>query len=165
MLNRLFSGNVANNPCDRWDQRIGICRSVNEKTPPKDPALVKRVVDSNDGLGNDVFIVNIRGNTDDAVWGYHTRDFAFAAAGILQHGVGPIDMPIHGILIGKHALGKSLTDDDHGLAIRLAIERVEIAAGNNGNAQRRKKSRRDATRQCPWVFYAGGMDVPVSGEL
>lgn len=74
-------------------------------------------------------------------------------------------MPIQGILIGKHALGKSLTDDNHGLAILLAIERVEIAAGNNGNAQRRKKSRRNATRQCPRVFYTGGMDLSVGGEL
>src|SRR4029077_3601084 len=42
MLNRLIRGNVANNPCDRWDQRIGICGGVDEKTPAKYPTLIKR---------------------------------------------------------------------------------------------------------------------------
>ena len=86
MLNGLVSGNVANNPCDRWDQRIGICRSVNEKTPPKDPALVKRVVDGNDGLGNDVFIVNIRGDADDAVRRRNARQFLIGTGSELQYG-------------------------------------------------------------------------------
>src|SRR5262249_7955061 len=134
MLNRLIGRNVTNNPCDRWDQRIGVRGSMNEKAATKDRALVEGIVDGDGGLVNNVFIVNISSNADDAVRGHHARDFELAATGILQNRIGPIDMPINGILIGKHALGKSLADDDDRLAITLAIERVEIASRNDGNA-------------------------------
>ena len=46
-----------------------------------------------------------------------------------------------------------------------SIERIEIAAGNDRNAKRRKESGRDDTPLRPRILYAGGMDVSVGGEL
>src|SRR5215469_1031549 len=140
MLNGLIRGNFPNNPRDRWDQRIRICGGVNEKPPAKNRTLIERIVDRDDRLGNDVFVVNIRCDTDDAVRGHHASHFSSGATGILQHGISPVDMPVDGILIGKHALRKSLADDYDRLTILLTVERVEIAPGDDGNAKRRKKS-------------------------
>src|SRR5215472_16299626 len=137
---------------------------MDEKTTPKDPTFIKRIVDGDGGLGSDVFVVNVRSDADDPVRGHHALFCAIVAGSELQHGIRPIDMPIDGILSGKHALGKRLANDNDGLTIILTIERIKIATGNDGDAKRRKKSRRDATRLRPGVFYAGRMDVPVCGE-
>ena len=110
-------------------------------------------------------IVNIGRDTDDAVRREKTRLFEVGSGEELQHGIRPIDMPIDRILIGKHALCEGLADDHDRLFIILVIERIEIAAGNNRNAKRRKKSGRDDTRLRAGILYAGGMDVSVSGEL
>src|SRR5207249_1349335 len=80
----------------------------------------------------------------------------------LKHGIGPIDMPIDRILTRKHALRESRADDHHRLLI-LVIERVEIAPGNNGNAQRGEKAGRDVTPQRARVVFA--MDVTITREL
>jgi hypothetical protein len=86
-------------------------------------------------------------------------------------------MPIDRILIGEHALCESFADDNDGLFITvliiiiiltiiiLTIERIEIAAGNDRNAKRRKESRRNDTPMRSGILYAGGMDVSVGGEL
>ena len=76
-------------------------------------------------------------------------------------------MPIDRILVGEHALCESLADDNDRLfiIIVIVIKRIEIAAGNDRNAKRRKKTGRDGTRLRPGILYTGGMDVSVSGEL
>ena len=99
------------------DQRIGICAGVNEKATAKDQTLVKGVVDGECGLRNDVLVVNIGRDTDDAVRRDKTRLFEIGSGEELQHGIGPIDMPIDGILIGEHALCESLADDNDRLFI------------------------------------------------
>ena len=74
-------------------------------------------------------------------------------------------MPVHRILVGEHALGERLADDHDRLVRILAIERIEITAGNDGNAQRRKESGRDGTRLRAWILYTGGMHMAVGREL
>jgi len=75
-------------------------------------------------------------------------------------------MPIDRILVGEHALCQTLADDNDGLfIIVIVIKRIEIAAGNDRNAKRRKKTGRDGTRLRPGILYTGGMDVSVTGEL
>ena len=117
------------------------------------------------GSGTTCPIVNVGGDTDDAVRRDKARLFEIGPGEELQHGIRPIDMPIDRILVGEHALCESLADDNDRLFIILVIERIEIAAGNDRNAKRRKKSGRDGTRLRPGILYAGGMDVSVSGEL
>ena len=59
-------------------------------------------------------------------------------------------------------LRKSLADDHHRLVI-LVIERVEIAAGKNGSAQRAEKAGRNRTRLRARIVCA--MRVTIAGEL
>jgi hypothetical protein len=85
-------------------------------------------------------------------------------------------MPIDRILIGEHALCESFADDNDGLFITvliiiiltiiiLTIEHIEIAAGNDWNAKRRKESRRNGTPVRSGILYIGGMGMSVGGEL
>src|SRR5260370_30782739 len=46
----------------------------------------------------------------------------------------------------------------------MAVELVEITAGNDGNAERGKESGRDDAQLCARVL-SGGMDMAVGGEL
>src|SRR4029077_3447679 len=135
-LNRLLSGHVANDASDRRDQRIRIYAGVDEEAAAKDGTLFKRAIDGEHGTRNNVLVVNISSDADDAVGRVANPGDEF------KHGIRPIDMPIDGILIGEHALCESLTDDSHGL-LTFAVERVEIAAGDDGNAERGKESGRD----------------------
>jgi len=84
-----------------------------------------------------VLVVNIGGDADDAVWG------GANPGGELEHGIRPKDVPIESILIGEHAPCESLADDNDGLFTFLAVELIEITAGNDGNAERGKESGRD----------------------
>jgi hypothetical protein len=140
---------------------------VNEEATAKYCTHVKGAVNAERGLRNDVSVVNIGRDTHDSVWGDETRLFEIGPGEELQHGIRPIDMPIDRILVGEHALRESLADDNHRLFIFiiLAIERIEIAAGNDRDAERRKESGRDDTPLRPRILYAGGMDVSIGGEL
>ncbi len=131
---------------------------MDEKAAAKEGALFKGVIDGEDGLRNDVFVVNIGGDADDAVRRGAKPGDEF------QHGIRPIDMPIDGILIGEHAPCESLTDDNDGI-FTLAVEIVEIAAGDDGNAERGKESGRDDTPMRARILLAGGMNMTVGGEL
>src|SRR5215467_5678164 len=111
---------------------------MDEEPPVKHRAMVKGAVNRESGLWNDVFIINIGGDTNDALL------LAFEAGEELQDRIGPIHMPADGILAGEHAFGKTLADEDDRF-FRLRVEVVEIAAGENGNAQGGKESGRDYT--------------------
>src|ERR1700678_550587 len=170
MLNGLIGGHLANHARDRHHERIGICGGVDEEASAKDWTLFQRTIDGEGGLGNDVFIINVGGNADDAVRRAHERLFDVGPREELQHRIRPIDMPIDCILIRKHALCESLADDNDGLFIVtmiliLVIECIEIAAGDDGNTESRKKSGRDYTPLRAGIFYARGMDVTIPGEL
>ena len=66
-----------------------------------------------------MFIVNIGRDADDAVRRHQARLFGIGSREELQYGIGPVDVPIDGILIGEHALRQSLADDHDGLVIVL----------------------------------------------
>src|SRR5437016_3436185 len=134
VLDGLIGGHVANNAGDRRDERIRICAGVDEKVAAKDGTLFKGAIDGDDGLGNDVFVVNIGSHADDAV------RRGVNPGSKLHHRVGPIDMPADSILIGEHALCESLADDSHWL-FTLAVEIVEIAAAKDRYSERSKESR------------------------
>src|SRR5208282_6628749 len=82
----------------------------------------------------------------------------------LQHRISPVHMAINGILIGEHALCERLTDDSDRL-VAVAVEIVEIPAGEDGNAQRGKESGRDHAKLRARILFAGGMNVTIGGEL
>src|SRR5262249_54822720 len=81
----------------------------------------------------------------------------------LQHGIGPVDMPINGIPIGEHPSGERLTYDNHWV-LRLAIELVEITPGKDGNAECGEKSRRYHAQLCARIF-ARQVNMTVRREL
>src|SRR5258708_22486483 len=158
VLNGLFGRHFTNNARDRRDERIRICAGVDKKVATKEWTFLKGVIDSEDGLGNNVLVVNIGGDADDAVWG------GTNPGGELEHGVRPKEVPIESILIGEHALCESLTYDKDGLCTFMAVEIVEITAGNDGNAKRGKESGRDDAQLRARVL-SGGMDMTVGGKL
>jgi len=120
------------------------------------------VVNGGGGHRNDMVVVHIGGDTDNAVRGSDPRLFVRSSGNILEHRIGPIDMPVDRILTRKHLLRESGADD-HDRLVSLVIERVEIAPGNNGNAQRAEKAGRDGTPQRAGIVFA--MDVAITREL
>ncbi len=105
---------------------------MDEEAPAKHGTLFKGVIDSETRPGNDVFVVNIGSDANDAVRRNANGDE-------FHHGIRPIDMSIDGILIGEHSLSESLTDDDDRFFV-LAVKLIEIAAGDDRNAERGKKT-------------------------
>src|SRR5262245_27733849 len=102
--------------------------------------LGKRAVHGDDGLWNHVFVVDIRGNTDDAARRHKTRLFLGGSRRELQNRVCPVDVAVERILAGKHPLGQRLTHD-HDQVVIFTVGLVEVTALQNGNAHRSKKSR------------------------
>src|SRR5579864_2484318 len=111
---------------------------MDEKAAAKDWSLLKSAINGHARPRNNVFIVNVGSDSDDAV------RRAANPGHELNHGIRPIDMPINGILIGKHSLCESLADDDDRLLVLLSVKLIEIAPGEDGNAKRRKESRRNS---------------------
>src|SRR5260370_23753652 len=130
---------------------------MEKKVDVKEWTPFKGVIDSEDGLRNDVLVSNIGGDADDAMRGG-------AKGGEFEHGIRPKDVPIDGILIGEHTLCESLTDDDDRFTALLAVPLVEITATEDGNAERGKKSGRDDAQLSARVF-SWGMHMTVGREL
>src|SRR6266478_5343625 len=98
---------------------------MDEKAAAKDGTLLKGGIHGDHRTRNDMEIVNIGGYADDAVRrGVNSR-------GELQHRIGPVDVPIEGILIGEHPLRESLADD-HGGVVLLLDGIVESTSGEVG---------------------------------
>jgi len=154
----LVDGHAANELRDWRDERIRICAGVDEEPTAKHWTLFKGIVDSEARARNDVLVVYIGSDANDAV-----RRSA-NAWDEFHHGIRPIDMPIDGILIGEHALSESLTDDNDRI-FTLAVELIEITAFDNGNAERGKKSGRDGAQLSARIFFAGGTDVAIRRKL
>src|SRR5262249_40279587 len=127
--------------------------------------LFKRRVYRDRGLRNDVSVVYVGRDADDAMRRQNARLFAIGTGYELQNGIRPIDMPIDGVLIGKHALRESLADDDDRLSVLLIVERIKIAARDNGNAERRKESGRYDTPVRAGILNVRGVDVTIGREL
>src|SRR5216684_3110494 len=157
-FNGLVDRHVANDPGDRRDERIRICAGVDEEATAKDWTLFKGAVDGEDRPRNDVFVVNIRGDANDAVRrGANPGDEFY-------HRIRPIEMPIDGVLIGEHSLSASLTDHNDRFFV-LAVELIEIAAGDDGNTERGKKAGRDGAQLGARIFLAGGTNVAIRRKL
>src|SRR6267154_2538316 len=108
-----------------------------KRRPPKIAPSSKGTVNSERRFRNDMFIVNVGSNPDNAVRRGKARLFEIGPGEELQHRIRPIDMPIDRILVGEHTPCDSLTNDNDGLLIIiLVIKRIEIAAGNDRNAKR-----------------------------
>src|SRR5712692_5527375 len=111
-----------------------------------------------------MFVVNIGSDANDAV----RRN---ADGDEFHHRISPIDVSLDGILIGEYSLSEGLTDDYNqffAAAIRflaLAVELIEIAAGDDGNAQRGKKAGRDGAELGARIFFAGPADIAVRRKL
>jgi len=131
---------------------------VDEESAAKDWTLFKRAIDGEDGTRNNVLVVNIGSDADNAV------RLGANPGNEFNHGIRPIDVPIDGILIGEHALCESLTDDSDGL-FTFAVERVEIAASDDGNAERGKESGRDGPQLPARIFLAALALMTLRREL
>src|ERR1700730_14682556 len=105
-----------------------------------------------------MFVVDVGGNPNNSAWRRKSRLFARSAGKELEHGIGPIDMPIDRILTGKHAVDESRANNRDRLSI-LVIERVEIAAGNNGNAKSGEKAGRDGAPKRARIVFALNMTI------
>src|SRR5437667_10478204 len=158
VLNELIRGHVTNNARDRRHQRIGIYTRVDEQTAAKQWTLFKGIIDGERALRDDMHIVNIRGDANDALQLRRglARDF--------QDWIGPEHGLIDGVLTGEYALREGLANDCDGV-FGLNVEFVEIATRNDGNAQRRKEPGRDNTNLRAGVVFARGLNVTVDVEL
>src|SRR6516165_11562162 len=157
-LNRLIRRYIANEARDRCDERIRICTGVDEKATAQKWTLFKGVVDGESWLGNDILLVNICDDANDALGRRQVLAIDF------QDGIGPEYVPIDRVLIGEHALREGFADDCDAL-VALTIELIEVASRNDGNAQSAKESRRDNTKLCAWVLFTGGANVTIGAKL
>ena len=83
--------------------------------------------------GDHVFVIHIGRDADDpAGCAVDVDEFDYR--------IGPHNMAVHGILTGEHALSDALAHDDD-LVTAAAIRIVEIAAGDDWNAEGGKESR------------------------
>src|SRR5882724_5306824 len=124
-LDGLIHGHVSDDFCDGRDERIGVRAGVNEEAAAPNFSLVKGAVDGERGAGNNVFVIYIGGDTDDAAW-------LPADINELHHRISPINVAIHGVLRWEHALCERFADDDDRL-FALAVEGVKVAAGDDRN--------------------------------
>src|SRR6516225_5263697 len=132
---------------------------MDEKAAAINHSLLHRSVDGGSGFGDKVFVINIGDNADDAV----RRHVDKPRGSELQHGIGPINVAINGILIGEHALRERFADDRNGV-IRSPIIIVEVTTGKNRNTERGKKSGREGARVRARISV-GSVSVTISREL
>src|SRR5260370_3450058 len=96
-FNGLVDRHVANDACDRRDERVRIGAGVDEEASAKHWTLFKRVINGEDGSGNDVFVVNIGSDANDPV----RRDVN--PGDEFHPGIRPVDMPSDRILIREQS--------------------------------------------------------------
>src|SRR6202023_2359417 len=96
--------------------------------------LPEGVIDGHGWARHYIFIINIGCHPDDAARPGTDVDKFYDR-------IGPHYVAVHGLLVGEHVLGQALADDDHEFAA-AAISIVEIASGDDGDAERAEKSRR-----------------------
>ena len=153
----LVNRKVADDSRDRSDERVRIRVHVDEQTAGPDIHLLERMVDGHDRAGNHVFIVNVADHADDAA----RRS---ADVNKFHHGIGPHQVMADGILIREHELREGLADDDDLVAI-LVIGFIEIASGEDGDAERGEKTGRDCAQICAGIIFTGAANLTVGREL
>ena len=157
MLYRLFNRHPANNTRNRRHQRIRISTRVDKQASAEKRPLCNRVIDGLRGLRNNVQIVYIGSNADDAM------RLDLNSWNKFQDRIRPIHVSVDRILIGEHLLGKRLTDDNHRV-IRFAVKVIKITSRNDRNPERSKKTRRDDAQLGVRIF-ARARNMPITGKL
>ena len=109
---------------------------MNEKATAIQRTLFEGVIDAHGGFRNDVHVVDIGDDADDALRLRRARTCD------LQHRIGPEHMAIDRVQTREHALRECLADDGNRLSI-LRIAVIKVATLKNGNAKRGEKSWRD----------------------
>ena len=104
-----------------------------------------------------MLIVNVRGYAHDAP---RLR----ADSHELHHRIRPVHVPVHRVLIREHPLCQRLAHDDHRL-LAFRIQHVEIASGDQRNAQRHEESRRHSSELGTRIFFPRGAYVAVARKL
>src|ERR1700723_3819663 len=107
-------------------------------------------------------VVHVGNDADDAMRPYETRLCSVSSGDEFEHGIGPIDMLADGIPGSKHAAREGLGDDSDRL-LNLVILRIEIAAFENGHAERGEKAGGDGAPHRARIVFA--MDVAISRKL
>ena len=137
---------------------------MNEKIGAKHGAIFKRVVDRDCRPGEDVLVIDIGGNANDAVRRLGTRLFRVGSGKELEHGIAPVNMVADGIPVGEHGSGERLTHDDHGFR-SFGIASVEITSGEDRNTKGGKESRGDGAPPRARIVDARLMGVAIAGKL
>src|ERR1700694_5551299 len=107
--------------------------------------LFERMINAEKRPGNDVLVIHIERDSNDAVRGWaEARDK-------LYYRVGPREVAVDGILIREHAPRNTLPDDHDGFRT-LAIGIVEITSGDNRNAESSEDSGRDGPKLGALIF-------------
>ena len=154
-LDGLVDGHGVDGPGDLRNQRVGVLAGAYQEAAA--PAfLIDGLVDGHEGLGNDVFVVEVRDDADDAAGLWTDADE-------LDDAVGPAQFAIEGGLAGKERVGDAFADDDDALGAIL-VGFAEIAALEQGHAQGVKEAGRDGAEAGAWIFLAVFALGSVDGE-
>ena len=127
---------------DGGNKRVGITRGAHKQTASPS-FLVRRLIDRHGRGGDDVFVIDVRHDGDDAPG-------LLADADELHHRVGPAEIAIERLLPGKEFLGHALADD-HDAFGAFAVGVSKIAALDNGHAEGFEESGRYGTEACAQI--------------
>ena len=127
----------------------------------EDPAaadgLVERRVNREGRFRHDVLVVEVAHDPDDAAR-------LGAEVDELADGIGEHHAAIDDFLIGEHAAGDALADD-HDRFAAAPIAFVEVASGDQGDAQRVEEAGRHGPELGARILFTVGAHVPFGGEL
>jgi len=113
--------------------------------------LIDGLVDGHGGVGDDVFVVEVGDDTDDAAR-------VIADADEFHDAVGPAHGAADGFLAGEEVVGDALADDDDAVG-SVFVGVAEVTAFEEGDAEGGEVSRRDRAEVGAEVFacvFAGG---------
>src|SRR5207237_587690 len=103
-LDGLLRGQLANDACDRWHQRVRVAARVDEEAAAAD-LLLEGMIDAERRSRHDVLVVDVSRNADDAPRaGTHVDE--------LHDGIGPHEVAVQPILILEHPLRQALAHDE-----------------------------------------------------
>ena len=127
------------------------------KKPAAADLLLERVIDRQRGPRDDVLVVDVGRDPDDAPAGRADVDE-------LHHRIGPHQPAVQRVLVREHPLRQALADDDDRVGV-VAIAVVEIAARDDRHAQRGEEPRRDGAEAAARILLAVSLRVALDGEL
>jgi len=149
-LDGLVGGDALDGFNDGGDKGVGIARGVDEEAATPS-FLIDGLVDGHGGVGDDVFVVEVGDDTDDAAR-------VIADADEFHDAVGPAHGAADGFLAGEEVVGDALADDDDAVG-SVFVGVAEVTAFEEGDAEGGEVSRRDRAEVGAEVFacvFAGG---------